>query len=285
MGLYELTERLESIERLDGIAKQLATAVGKAVPHGPAKDVASGTWLGHALHPVLTDVPIGMWMGAVALDVLGGRRSEPAADLLVKLGLVAVVPTAVSGLSDWSDTLAGERRVGLVHAGGNGTASLFFASSLWARKRGSRGLGIALGMLGAGATVVSAYLGGHLSLSLGVGVDQTALEEGPEEWTTVMRAEDLGDGRPTKVEAGGVAVLVVRSGESVFALSDRCSHLSGPLHEGRLDGDCIVCPWHGSAFRLRDGSVAAGPARAPQPAYDVRVHDGGVQVKTRARAG
>jgi nitrite reductase/ring-hydroxylating ferredoxin subunit/uncharacterized membrane protein len=283
MGLNEWTRQLEGLQGLDGIAEKIASSVGKVVPHGPVKDAMSGTWLGHALHPALTDVPIGVWMSATLLDLLGGEEAEPAADLLVKIGLLATVPTVVAGLSDWSDTMGGERRIGLVHAGGNSVAAALYACSSWARSRGRRRFGIALGLAGSGATFFSAYLGGHLSLALGIGVDQTALEAGPSDWTRVMSADELVQARPTRVEIDGTAILLVRRGERIDALSDRCSHLSGPLSEGKLDGDRIVCPWHGSTFRLTDGGVVRGPARAPQPAYDARVESGGIEVRLRPR--
>ena len=221
-------------------------------------------------------------MSASALDVLGGEDTDHAEDLLIVLGLASSVPTVAAGLADWSDTIGGERRVGLVHAAGNGVVAVLYAGSLWARRRGNRGLGVTLGLAGAGVTLFSAYLGGHLSLSLGVGVDHTAFEGGPSEWTTALAADDLGD-EPTMVEVDRTPVLLVRRGDQVRALVDRCSHLGGPLHEGELRDGTIVCPWHGSTFRLEDGSVASGPARAPQPALDVRIDAGAIQVRLRGQ--
>jgi len=283
MGLYELTERLGHLEALDGVGRKLAHSVGRVFPHGPVKDALSGTWLGHSLHPVLTDVPIGTWVSATALDVLGDEEHEPAAELLIKLGLVASLPTVAAGLSDWSDTMGAERRIGLLHAAGNSAVSLLYLGSLAARKRGHRGLGVSLGLLGTGVTLFSAYLGGHLSLAMGVGVDQSTFEGGPTDWTSVMTETDLGT-EAVKVDVAGAAVMLVRDGGSIAALSDRCSHLGGPLHEGEIRDGCVQCPWHASVFSLQDGSVVAGPARSPQPAYDVRVEQGDIQIKRRSAA-
>ena len=281
MGLYELTERLGGIKGLDPIAEKVVDLVGRVIPHGPTKDLLSGTWLGHSLHPVLTDLPIGAWFSASALDVLGGEETEEAAELLIGLGLLSAVPTVASGLTDWSDTMGGERRIGLLHAAGNSLVALLYGASLWARRRGNRGFGVLLGLSGGGVAVWSAYLGGHLSLSLAVGVNQTAFEHAPGEWTATIPVDALGS-EPHLVEVDGIPVVLVRSGERIHALLNRCSHLGGPLNEGEVHDGQITCPWHLSTFRLDDGSVARGPARAPQPAFDVRVEAGRIELRSRA---
>lgn len=282
MGLYELTRRLEDLESLDGASESLAGVAAKLFPHGPAKDLLSGAPLGHALHPVLTDLPIGLWLSASLLDLVGGEESAAAAQRLVGLGLAAAAPTAASGWSDWADTYGGERRVGLVHAVANVSAVALYSASLLARRRGRRGLGAMLGLAGAGATVVGGYLGGHLTMALGVGVDHTAFEHPPAGWHTVLADQDLGEGAPRKVEAEGTDVLLVRHAGRVYALANTCSHAGGPLNEGSLEDGCIRCPWHSSVFRLADGSVVHGPARSPQVAFDVRAEDGAIQVRARS---
>jgi hypothetical protein len=139
MSIYELTERLEGLDSLDELAGKLADAVGKLVPTGPLKDVLSGTWLGHSLHPLLTDLPIGTWTSAALLDLLGGDDAAKAAELLVGLGILSSLPTAASGLSDWADTQEGERRVGFLHAIGNTAALGLLGGSYAARRRARRG--------------------------------------------------------------------------------------------------------------------------------------------------
>jgi nitrite reductase/ring-hydroxylating ferredoxin subunit len=93
-----------------------------------------------------------------------------------------------------------------------------------------------------------------------------------------MPAAGLTDGQPVKAMLGEVPVVVIRDGRAVHVLAGRCSHLSGPLSDGELDAGRLTCPWHGSAFRITDGSVARGPATAPQPVFSTRVRDGVVQV-------
>ena len=122
-------------------------------------------------------------------------------------------------------------------------------------------------------------LGGHLSFVEGVGVDQTVFEKHPEEWTPTVSEDELAEGRPVCVKAGDVDVLIVRDGESIHALDNRCTHRGGPLHEGELSDGCVTCPWHGSRFRLADGSIVQGPATSPQPLYETRVNDGRVEVR------
>lgn len=278
MGPYGLSRQLEKAEGLDKIADPIAELVPKLIPHGPLKDALSGTWLGHPLHPLLTDVPIGTWLSATILDLVGGEESREASERLIAVGLLASLPTAAAGLSDWSDTMGGERRVGVVHAAFNTASLLLFGASLAARRRGRHGLGVALSLVAIGTNSVGAYLGGHLSLAQGVGVDQTAFEEGPEDWTPVLPEAELPEGEPMKVEVEGTGILLFRSGSLIHALASRCSHLSGPLEEGAIEDSTVTCPWHASCFRLEDGSVVRGPARAPQPAYATRVHAGQIEV-------
>jgi nitrite reductase/ring-hydroxylating ferredoxin subunit/uncharacterized membrane protein len=275
----DLIEAIENVEAIDKVANPLADAVGKVVPPGPVKDLLSGTRFGHPVHPVLTDVVIGAWTSAVFLDMFGGESSELASDRLIALGLAAVVPTALTGYSDWADTWGKARRIGLVHAGVNVVAALVVGSSLVARKRGSRGVGKALSLVGMGLTSVTAYLGGHLSFRKGVGVDETVFEEGPTDWTQLMDEADLPEKAPATATVDGVTLLLYRSGADVRAIADRCSHRGGPLHEGECDGETVTCPWHGSIFRLRTGDIVRGPAVAPQPRFEVRIEDGKVLVR------
>ncbi|MCU1451413.1 MAG: iron-sulfur protein [Acidimicrobiales bacterium] len=280
MKLYDLVQRLEHAENLDPIARPASKAVARAVPHGPLKDLLSGTWLGHPLHPMLTDVPIGAWVSATVLDLVGGEGAQDAADALVGLGVLAAAPTVASGLSDWSDFLGGERRVGFVHAVANGVALACYASSLVARRRGSRTLGVALSGLGAAAMSAGGYLGGHLSYAQGANVNRNAWDEGIGEWTPVADESELGGDGPHMVDVQGTAVLVHRRGGELTAIADHCGHAGGPLHEGEFDDGCVRCPWHGSTFRLGDGDVVHGPATMPQPAYEVRVEDGKVLLRS-----
>jgi nitrite reductase/ring-hydroxylating ferredoxin subunit/uncharacterized membrane protein len=276
-----IAERLERLETLDAVAEPLQRGVRAAVPEGTAlKDLLSGTWLGHPLHPPLTDVVVGAWTSALLLDLLGGENAEEAADLLVAAGVLAAVPTAAAGFADWAELRGGSRRVGTVHALGNTTGLVLHACSWAVRRRGDRRLGVALSLAGYGAASFSAWLGGYLSFGKGVGVNQTAFEDLPANWTPVVDDDALEEGKLTQAHAGAVALLLVRRSGRVHALADRCSHRGCSLHGGRLNEDgTVTCPCHGSAFRLDDGSIAKGPATAPQPTLEVRSNGGTLEVR------
>ncbi|MBA2312882.1 MAG: Rieske 2Fe-2S domain-containing protein [Actinobacteria bacterium] len=281
--LHALTTRLEDAEQLDPLSDRMTTVVGSVVKAGPLKDFLSGTWLGHALHPALTDVPLAAGLSATLLDVFGGEESAPAVEKLLALNLLASVPTVAAGWSDWSDSGDEEKRVGIVHAGVNVAALILYGASLGARRRGRKGLGVALGALGTGIASVGGYLGGHLVLAQGVGVDNTVFDAALTEWTAVMKESDVSDGKPALASHEGLDLVVLKRGQQVWALSNRCTHRSGPLNEGDLDGTCIVCPWHGSAFEISDGTVKRGPATIPQPAFEARLRDGKVEVRSAQR--
>jgi nitrite reductase/ring-hydroxylating ferredoxin subunit/uncharacterized membrane protein len=273
---------IAGIEPLDEPARTVAKTVRDTVPRGPVKDALSGTWLGHALHPLLTDLPIGTWTSAVLLDWLGGRATEDAADRLIALGLAFSVPTSVTGMTEWADAEPASeevRRVGAVHAAANVGATALFGASLAARKRGARGAGRLLALAGAGVLAASGHLGGHLAYATGVGVDQTAFEDPPDAWTAAMRESDLPEGASRYAEVAGVGVMVARYQGEVYALSNRCVHRGGPLDEGELADGCVTCPLHGSTFRLADGAIERGPAAYPQPAWEVRVREGVIELK------
>jgi nitrite reductase/ring-hydroxylating ferredoxin subunit len=271
---------IERLGMLDPVARSVKTLVDRLIPvGGTSKDLLSGTWLGHPLHPVLTDVVVGAWTSSFLLDLVPGRQTRAASDCLVATGIWAAVPTAVAGLSDWAEVGGGARRVGIVHATANTAALGLYTGSWLSRKRGKRLLGWWLSALGFGVASFSAYLGGHLSFAKGVGVEQTAFEQGPTDWEPVASEADLEEGKLARASANGVGLLLVRRDGTVHSISDRCSHRGCSLHEGRLADDTVVCPCHGSTFRLEDGAVVHGPATGPQPAYQVRVRDGRVEVR------
>ena len=283
MGLHEVVERLGRVEAIDGVAKPVSGAVAGAVAPRPVKDVLSGTWLGHPCHPLLTDIPIGSWTSAFVLDLVGGRGGQEAADRLIGIGVLAALPTAATGLSDWSDYLGAERRIGSGHAGANVAAVACYGPSYIGRRRGSSGAGLALSFAGAAVATVGGHLGGHLAYIRGVNVNRNAWDHGLDDWTPVAGEADLREGEPVSVQAGGTPVLLVRQGRHIHAIADRCGHAGGPLHEGAFENGCVVCPWHQSTFRLEDGGLVHGPATVPQPAYDVRIEEGKVLVRSARR--
>jgi nitrite reductase/ring-hydroxylating ferredoxin subunit/uncharacterized membrane protein len=276
--LRRLPEALSQTTALEKVAEPLAK-LAEALGPGTAKDALSGTWLGHPLHPVLTDVPVGAWTCSMVLDLVGGESAAGASRTLVGVGVLAAVPTAVSGWSDWADTDGEDRRIGIAHAVGNVAAATLYALSWVARRRGHRGRGILLGLLGGGVASATAYLGGHLVYGRGIGVDWTAFDRVPKRWTPVIDVDALHDGEPATVEVRGTEILLVRRGGEVLALANRCSHRGGPLAKGELDAQTVTCPWHGSRFLLATGDVVRGPATSPQPRYETRITEGKVELR------
>jgi nitrite reductase/ring-hydroxylating ferredoxin subunit/uncharacterized membrane protein len=247
------------------------------------KNFLHGTWIGHPLHVILTDIPIGAWTAAIvfdALDSMGARKEyKVAADAALTLGLAGAVAAAATGLTDWQDIDPPARRIGLVHGLLNVASVGLFGSSLVARRRGNRTAGQGLAALGYALSVAAAQLGGNLVYEQKIGVDHSASESLPSEFERVLSESDLGEGKPVRAKHDGTPILLVRRGSQIFALAETCSHLGGPLSEGKLDGEVIQCPWHGSRFSIRDGHVVDGPAVHPQPCLEARIQNGQVEVR------
>lgn len=267
----------------DSVQRTVVQALNSVPGSQVIRDVLHGTWLGHPLHPVLTDVPTGAWTATMVLDLasLASRhdRWERGADASLSLGLAGAVGSALTGLADWSNTYGQERKVGLVHALLNGTATLCYAGSLARRLSGRREGAVTLSALGYLCMLAGAFLGGELVFRLGTSVNRNAWTEGPSDFIPAMRQADLAENKPTKVDVDGVDVLLVRQGGEIYALEHTCAHAGGPLAEGQLQDGVIICPWHGSNFRLADGGVVHGPATAPQPCYQIRVREGMIEVR------
>jgi nitrite reductase/ring-hydroxylating ferredoxin subunit/uncharacterized membrane protein len=262
--------------------------VVRVLPPGRAADLLHGVPFGQPAHPAVVRLPIGCWTSAVLLDWLGGRgrEAERASATLVAVGVAAALPAAATGLADWSALHTHQQRVGLAHAIAQAGATLLFAGSLLARASGRHGNGVALAAGGLATATVGGYLGGHLAMRLGAGSShaESVGHLAAIGWQDLCPLAELPPGRPVRRQLGYLSLLAVRSGEVVYVLSDQCSHLGGPLHQGRLvldrDDSCVVCPWHGSMFRLSDGRVRRGPATARQPAFETRVSEAGlVQVR------
>ncbi|MBV9543040.1 MAG: Rieske 2Fe-2S domain-containing protein, partial [Chloroflexi bacterium] len=248
-----------------------------------AKNWLNGVWLGHPLHPALTDVPIGAWWAGAALDLVGARS---AADAAITVGVLTAVPTALAGAADWSDTEAEQRRTGLVHALLNSVGLTCMIGSLFARRGDQRGVGVVLSMLGLTVTSFSAWLGGELVYKQGTNVSRNAFEPHLDEFKPVMRMDELQAdklvGAEVEIEGTKLPIVLLKTGQNVLALSGVCSHWGGPLAEGKIvDHQCVECPWHGSTFDMADGSVRQGPATVPAPVFETRVQGGNVEVRTR----
>jgi nitrite reductase/ring-hydroxylating ferredoxin subunit/uncharacterized membrane protein len=258
---------------------------------GPAKDFLHGKWLGHALHPVLTDIPVGAWTVALALDAIemltGNETMGDASDVVVGIGLLGAVGSAVTGLADWSESYGRAKNVGAAHGMLNLAAAGLYTASLISRRGKSRQTGVALSLLGYAVASFSAYLGGHLVFGEQMGVDHTATpdQDQPEKFTTVMRDADLKDRKPVRVDVGDTAVMLVRIDGNIHAMTNSCTHLGGPLNEGKLEGDNIRCPWHGSVFCVTNGKVVEAPATFDERLFDVRVRNGEIEVRRAQKSG
>lgn len=246
------------------------------------RNFLNGTWLGEPLHVVLTDVPIGAWTVTIAFDALdsiGNNKLSLAADTSLAIGLLGAAGAAVTGITDWSDVDPPARRLGLMHGLLNVGVTAIFATSLILRRRKLRTGGRISAALGYALLSLSAHLGGKLVYERRVGVDRTAGEVFPKDFVAVLAESKLADSVPTRAIYDGAPILLVRRGRRIFAMAETCSHFSGPLSEGKLLGDSIVCPYHASRFALENGRVLDGPAVHPQPCLEVRVQNGQIEVR------
>ncbi|MBD0373862.1 MAG: Rieske 2Fe-2S domain-containing protein [Pyrinomonadaceae bacterium] len=285
--LAQVIDKQEALDAASDVLQPAVTDLFKAGGEAgqSVKNFLHGTWLGHPLHPVLTDIPIGAWTTAIALDAMeavsGREEFGSAADAAIAVGLVGALGAAATGITDWSDTNGRGRKVGLVHGLLNVGAATLYATSLVMRRGKARRVGVGLSMLGYLVSGASAYLGGHLVFEEKIGVDHTAGQQFPNEYVPVMADAELQENQLTRAKYGDVPILLVRRGGQIHALAETCSHLGGPLAEGELVGDSVRCPWHGSRFSLRDGTVIDGPSTHPQPCLETRIREGQIEVRLR----
>jgi nitrite reductase/ring-hydroxylating ferredoxin subunit/uncharacterized membrane protein len=288
MGTTNALTRVTDQPALDRVAEPLSRVVRQAFEAGgpaaqEAKNALHGTWLGHPLHPVLTDVPLGAWTTALALDAAanGDRGMRRAATFAIGVGLLSAVGAAVTGLTDWSETDGQSRRTGLVHGLLNLAATSLMAAAFLRRTNDSEDDGKVLAWSGMAIAAASAYLGGDLVYAQRIGVTHADAQP-PEAFTAVADSRALADNSMMRARAGDTDVLLVRQHGRACALVHSCAHLGGPLSEGTLKEGSVVCPWHGSEFALDDGRVLKGPATENQPCLIVRARDGRIEVKAGA---
>ena len=161
--LVATTHAIEHDSALDAGVDLLAEISGAVNARPLVRQILTGAWLGHSLHPMATDLPLGAWMSASMLDLLGPEGSEDAATRLVGIGVLGALPAALSGIADWGSlSKVTDRRVGVVHAAGNSAALVAYTGSWLARRGGKHRLGVLLGLAGAALSGGAGYLGGHL---------------------------------------------------------------------------------------------------------------------------
>src|ERR1700728_4176410 len=271
-------------ERLQKALDKALYAVGRPAAQ-QIRNFLNGTWLGEPLHVVLKDVPTGAWTAAMVFDVLDlvldRSKFAVSADTSIAIGVIGAAGAAATGMTDWSDVDPPARRLGLIHGLLNLGSTALFVTSLFFRKKKSRTNGRIVGALGYAVMAYAAHLGGKMVYKHRVGVDRTDGQVFPDSFVAVLPESKLADGQPTRVMYQGAPILLIRRGGRLFAMAETCSHFSGPLSEGKLVGDSIVCPHHSSRFALEDGRVLDGPAvhrkrqsnrrlgRSRTPAYSV----------------
>jgi nitrite reductase/ring-hydroxylating ferredoxin subunit len=252
-------------------------------PRRQAADLLHGTWLGHPLHSVLTDITIGAWVFSFVLDLLSrNRRSrsiQRSADTLLNLGNASAITTALAGLTDYSTIPDRAVATGATHALLNTLVLGISLVSALLRKQGKREQGILLSSLSSSILLISAWLGGELAYKYKVGVSKIEKQAEPGKWTATIQDQDLTEMTPKRVEVAGAPVLLYRYQGRIYAIGAVCGHDGGALEEGTFEGYCVTCPLHQSVYDLRDGSVVHGPATYAEPHYKVRVQEGRLEVR------
>lgn len=98
------------------------------------------------------------------------------------------------------------------------------------------------------------------------------------EFVKVARVEEIAPGELLRVEIAGRLICLANVDGAVYAVDDDCTHISGPLDQGELEGPVLTCPLHLARFDVRTGEVLRGPARDDLPTFPVVVHDGDIYV-------
>lgn len=260
---------------------RIANAVFSRMP--AVRDLLVGRWLGHPLHSVLTDAPIGILFLVIVFDLVG---QPEAAGWALGIGILAMLAAALAGYADYADTDGKARERATLHSTLMLVALVGYGLSFFLRL-GPPGFGF-IDVPGAFLLSVfsflilagGAYVGGDVVYVLGNMVSRHAFRGAGAKWIALEPAEvdadgDIPEGRPVKAKLGINQLVLVRHGETILALHDTCAHAGGPLNEGKLVDGAIECPWHASRYELRNGHVVRGPSVYDQPAYEVRPREGG----------
>ncbi len=274
--------------QLEQTALNLAHTIHTAVLEGgegtrTLADFLHGTWLGHPLHSVLTDIVVGAWTIGAFLDMVSlfgrSRQVEMMADVLTQIGNYAALPTLLSGLTDFSTIPEPAAKIALTHSVANNIGFALQVASARARSQGERERALSLSGLAMVFLMTGAYLGGHLSYAKKVGVKNSEDATEPQDWTPALEATKIREREPRRIEVAGQPVLLYRQGNHIQAIGAVCPHAGGPLEQGKFYNGCVQCPWHDSVFALDDGRVVHGPSTYPVNHYEARIRNGMVEVR------
>jgi nitrite reductase/ring-hydroxylating ferredoxin subunit/uncharacterized membrane protein len=252
-------------------------------PIRPIQNFLNGSWLGHPVHAVVTDVPIGALTVSIIADLIG---QPVVADVSLVLGVLGMVAAAVTGGADYAEVDGTARNRATVHSAVMVVSLALYVISL-AIRSGSpadRLAPVLIALVGYVLLTLGAAIGGDLVYLIGTHVNRHAWRGAGVKWIKLDLGalDDIPEGGPTKLKAGINELAVVRDGDRILAVHAQCAHAGGPLAEGSVVGDAIECPWHGSRYRLADGQVVRGPTMYDQPAYEVRrAEAGGWEVRRR----
>jgi nitrite reductase/ring-hydroxylating ferredoxin subunit/uncharacterized membrane protein len=275
------------IPGFEDVSKNVARAIHDSVlERRDAREIADflhGVWLEHPLHPALTDFVIGAWALGSVLDGISmvhpSRSTDKAADLLISLGNLVAIPTAMSGLADFSTAPRRSMQTGASHGLLNVGGLLLNLLSSSRRRAGKRGAGRCLSATASSLLLLSAWLGGKLVFEQKVGINKIPQLKGGQDWKPVAREGDLQENTPKRVEAEGDPAMICRCGAQTHALGAVCGHEGGPLDEGEVKGNQVTCPWHHSVYDLRNGRVVHGPSTYATSVYETRIQDGNVEIR------
>ncbi len=254
----------------DGVHGLAAAIFGRMLP---IRDFLAGTWLGHPLHALLTDVPIGVLTLVIVLDIIG---QSAAADVALLIGVLTMLAAALAGYADYSTTDGRARVRATIHSTLMLIALVVYLVSLGIRLSGptSRTLPIILSIVAYLILAGGAFVGGDVVYALGNVVDRHAWRPSGAKWQPLDVGE-IAERTLVKAKLGAQALVLVRSGDTILALHDQCAHAGGPLSAGTIVDGCVECPWHGSRFEIATGTRRRGPTLYDQPRYEIRVAEGG----------
>jgi nitrite reductase/ring-hydroxylating ferredoxin subunit/uncharacterized membrane protein len=273
-------------------------AIFHAMP--PVRDLLNGRWLGHPLHAVLTDAPIGILFLVIVFDVVA---LPAAAGWALAIGVLAMLGAALAGFADYADTDGFARERATLHSTLMVVALVTYLVDGLLRLGGAAnapasGLAVAVSVIAFLVLAAGAFVGGDVVYVAGNMVDRHAFRGAGTKWLALDPEEldpagAIPEGRPVKARLGANSLVLVRNGATILALHDTCAHAGCSLSGGTLVGAAtgaesagaasaaraappvVECPCHGSRFRLSDGHVVHGPAVYDQPAYEVRAREGG----------